>query len=141
MSYPDLKNDDPTLLKRTIIDEHIEEKKCKTGKHDHEKFLKSRKIDKNFYNKKHSKKKEKEKKHHSPRNPNKWYCISCSYSLSIAGVKSVATLITNEYFSILNLGYAELKVWRKMITLLYEKTLNNSMIDKKIDEKEGEILK
>ena len=37
--------------------------------------------------------------------------------------------------------YTKLRDHVNMITLLYEKTLTKSMVDKKIDEKEGEELK
>ena len=68
------------------------------------------------------------------------------YSLSSPGVKtsivvpiagsisclgSELTLITNECFSKLKLKYTKLKKWRNKITILNEKILNKSMIDKK----------
>ena len=40
MSYPDLKNGDPTLLKITFNFNEINELKHKTKKHDFESFLK-----------------------------------------------------------------------------------------------------
>ena len=61
---------------------------------------------------------------------------SCSALLT-----SLAILITNEYISKLNLRYTKLRDWINFITILYEKTLNQSMIDKKIDEKEASELK
>ena len=54
---------------------------------------------------------------------------------------SLAILITNEYISKLKLRYTKLRDWINFITILYEKTLNQSMIDKKIDEKESQELK
>ena len=54
---------------------------------------------------------------------------------------SFAVLITNEYFSKLKIRYTKLKDWINVITLLYEKTLKQSMVDKKIDEKEAQELK
>ena len=54
---------------------------------------------------------------------------------------SLAILITNEYKSKLKLRYTKLRDWINFITILYEKTLNQSMIDKKIDEKEAQELK
>ena len=54
---------------------------------------------------------------------------------------SIAILITNEYISKLKIRYTKLRDWINVITLLYEKTLKQSMIDKKIDEKEAEQLK
>ena len=60
---------------------------------------------------------------------------------SNASLSSLAILITNEYFSKLKLLYTKLRDWINFITFLYEKTLNQSMIDKKIDEKEALELK
>ena len=60
---------------------------------------------------------------------------------STALLTSLAILITNEYISKLKLRFAKLKDWINFITILYEKTLNQSMIDKKIDEKEALELK
>ena len=51
-TYPNLKNEDPTLLEITTKDEEIKELKYKTEKHDHEKILKSVKIDNEKYKKK-----------------------------------------------------------------------------------------
>ena len=61
---------------------------------------------------------------------------SCSASLT-----SIAILITNEYNSKLKTRYNKLRDWINVISLLYEKTLKQSMIDKKIDENEAEQLK
>ena len=60
---------------------------------------------------------------------------------STALLTSLAVLITNEYISKLKLGYTKLKDWINFITILYEKTLNQSIIEKKIDEKEASELK
>ena len=54
---------------------------------------------------------------------------------------SIAILITNEYISKLKIRYTKLRDWINVITLLYENTLKESMIDKKIDQKEAEQLK
>ena len=54
---------------------------------------------------------------------------------------SIAILITNEYISKLKIRYTKLRDWINVFTLLYEKTLKESMIDKKIDQKEAEQLK
>ena len=54
---------------------------------------------------------------------------------------SLAILITNEYISKLKLRYTKLRDWIIFITILSEKTLNRSMIDKKIDEKEASEMK
>ena len=60
---------------------------------------------------------------------------------STALLTSLAILITNEYISKLKLRYTKLKDWINFITILYEKILSESMIDKKIDQKEAEHLK
>ena len=62
-------------------------------------------------------------------------------SSSTALLTSIAILITNEYISKLKIRYAKLRDWINVITLLYEKTLKQWMIDKKIDKKEAEELK
>ena len=56
-------------------------------------------------------------------------------------LSSIAILITNECISELKLRYTKLRDWINVITLLYEKTLKESMIVKKIDQKEAEQLK
>ena len=58
-----------------------------------------------------------------------------------AFIASIATLITNEYLSKQKARYIKLRDWINITSLLYEKTLKKSLIDKKIDEKEGEELK
>ena len=60
-------------------------------------------------------------------NPSVGIVISSSTAL----LTSIAILITNEYISKLNIRYTKLKDWINVITLLYEKTLQQSMIDKK----------
>ena len=62
-------------------------------------------------------------------------------SSSTALLSSVTILITNEYISKLKIRYTKLRDRIDVITLLYEKTLKTSMVDKKIDEKEAEELK
>ena len=54
---------------------------------------------------------------------------------------SIAILITNEYISKLKIRYTKLRDWINVITLLYEKTLKESMIDKVINQKEANQLK
>ena len=70
-------------------------------------------------------------------NPGAGIIISSSTAL----LTSIAILITNEYTSKLKIRYTKLRDWINVITLLYEKTLKESMIDKKINEKESEQLK
>ena len=60
---------------------------------------------------------------------------------SSALLTSIAILITTEYISKLKIRYTKLRHRINLITLLYEKTLKESMIDKKINEKEAEQLK
>ena len=62
-------------------------------------------------------------------------------SSSTALSTSIAILITNEYISKLKIRYTKLKDWINVITLLYEKTLKQAMIDKKTDGKEAMELK
>ena len=54
---------------------------------------------------------------------------------------SFAVLITNEYFSRLKVHYSKPRDWINVISLLYEKTLKQSMIENKIDQKEAEELR
>ena len=62
-------------------------------------------------------------------------------SSSTALLTSIAILITNEYISKSKIRYNKLGDWINVITLLYEKTLKQSMVDKKLDEKEAQELK
>ena len=57
-----------------------------------------------------------------------------------APIFSVVCLITNEYIPKLKLNYTKLGDWMKMITLLYEKFLEQSMVDKQRDNKEADEL-
>ena len=52
-------------------------------------------------------------------------------SSSTALLTSIAILITNEYNSKLERRYTKLRDWINVITLLFDKTLKQSMIDKK----------
>ena len=70
-------------------------------------------------------------------NPRAGIIISSSTAL----ITSRAILITNEYISKLKIRYTKLGDWINVITLLYEKTLKQSMVDKKTDEKEAQELK
>ena len=64
--------------------------------------------------------------------------VMCASSISF--LSSISTLITNGYFSKIKIRYANLKDWINVNTLLFEKILKHSMIDKKIDEKEANEL-
>ena len=70
-------------------------------------------------------------------NPGAGIVISSSTAL----LTSIAILITNEYISKLKIRYTKLRDWINVITLLYEKTLKESMIDKVINQKEADQLK
>ena len=152
-TYPDLKNE-PELLKIKTRDDEIKALKYQTEKHDHENILKSLKNDKNYYDKKYKSLNKKKvlliiseillgsssaigSSAMSLINPGAGIVISSS----TAWLTSIAILITNEYISKLEIRYTKIKDWINVITLLYEKTLKESMIDKKIDQKEAEQLK
>ena len=64
--------------------------------------------------------------------------VLCAGSISF--LSSISTLITNEYISNLKIRYAKLGDWINVIAFLYEKTLNSSMIDNKIDEEEALVF-
>ena len=70
-------------------------------------------------------------------NPSAGIVISSTTAL----LTSIAILITNEYMSKLKIRYTKLRDWINVITLLYEKTLKQSMVDKKIDKREAQELK
>ena len=70
-------------------------------------------------------------------NPGAGIIIPCSTAL----VTSIAILITNEYKSKLKIRYTKPRDWINIFTLLYEKTLKTSMVDKKIDGKEAEEMR
>ena len=56
---------------------------------------------------------------------------------STALLKSIVILSTNDYISKFKKNYTKLKDWIHIFTLLYGETLKESMVDKKIDEKEA----
>ena len=70
-------------------------------------------------------------------NPGAGFIISSSTAL----LTSFAILTKEEYFSKLKIRYTKLRDWINVITLLYEKTLKSSMVDKNVDQKEAEELK
>ena len=152
-TYPDLKNE-PELLKIKTRDEEIKNLKYQTERHDFDNILKSLKNDKNYYDKKYKSLNKKKillivteilvgsgsaigSSAMSLINPGAGIVISSSTAL----LTSIAILITNEYISKLKIRYTKIKDWINVITLLYEKTLKESMIDKRIDQKEAEQLK
>ena len=152
-TYPNL-NNEPEFLKIKTRDDEIKNLKYQTEKHDHENILKSLKIDNEYYKKKYKNLNRKKilliiteilagsasavgSSTMGLFNPGAGIIISSSTALLI----SIAILITNEYISKLKIRYTKLRDWINVITLLYEKILKTSMIDKKIDEKEAEELK
>ena len=152
-NYPDLKNE-PELLKIRTRDDEIKHLKYQTEKHDFDNILKSLKNDNEYYKKKYKNLNKKKvfliiteilvgagsavgSSTMGLINPGAGIIISSSTAL----LTSIAILITNEYISKLKIRYTKLRDWINVITLLYEKTLKQSMIDKKIDQKEAEQLK
>ena len=152
-TYPDLKNE-PDLLKIKSRDDEIKNLKYQTEKHDHENILKSVKVDNEYYKKKYKSLNKKKVLliiseilvgSGSAITSSTFSFINPSIGIPIAScsalLTSLAILITNEYISKLKLRHTKLRDWINFITILYEKTLNQYMIDKKIDEKEAQELK
>ena len=152
-TYPNISNE-PELLKIKTRDDEIRNLKYQTEKHDFENILKSLKSDNESYKKKYKSLNKKKifliiteilvgsgsaigTSTMSLINPS----IGIVLTSSTALLTSLAILITNEYISKLKLRYTKLRDWINFITILYEKTLNQSMIDEKIDEKEALELK
>ena len=153
MIYPNLKNE-PELLKIKTQYDEIKNLKHQQEKHDHENILKSLKVGNDYYKKMYINLNKKKilliitefLTRSGPAigsstmgliNP----CAGIIISSSTALLTSIAILITNEYISKLKIRYTNLRDCNNVITLLYEKTLKESMIDKKINEKESEQLK
>ena len=141
-------------MKIKTKDDQLKELQYRTEKHDHENILKSLKNDNIYYTKKYKSLNKKKilliiteilvgsgsaigSSAMSLINPGAGIIISSSTAL----LTSIAILITNEYISKLKIRYTKLRDWINVITLLYEKILKESMIDKKIDQKEAEQLK
>ena len=152
-TYPDLKNE-PELLKIKTRDDEIKNLKYRAERHDYENILKSLKSDNESYKKKYKSLNKKKVLliiteiligSGSAITSSTFSLINPSIGIPIAScsalLTSIAILITNEYISKLKIRYTKLRDWINVITLLYEKTLKQSMIDKKIDEKEAEQLK
>ena len=153
-TYPNLKTDDVDLLKITTKDDQIKELQYKTEKHDFDNILKSLKNDNEPYKKKHKSLNKKKillniteiligsgsvisTSTMSIINPS----IGIVLTSSTALLTSLAILIKNENISKLKLHYTKLRDWINFITILYEKTLKESIVDKKTDQKEAERLK
>ena len=149
-----MKTDDVELLKIKTKDDQLRELQYKTEKHDHENIIKSLKNDNESIKKKYKSLNKKKilliiteilvgsgsAKGTSTMgliNPSVGIVISSSTAL----LTSIAILITNECISKLKIRFTKLRDWINVITLLYKKTLKESMIDKKIDEREANQLK
>ena len=147
-------NNEPELLKFKTSDDEIKILKYQTEKHDHENKLKSLKSDDESYKRKYRSLNKKKifliiteilvvsaslvgSSTLGLINPGSGNIISSSIAL----LTSFAILITNEYISKLKIRYTKLRDWTNVITLLYEKTLKEIMIDKKFDQKKAEQLK
>ena len=152
-TYPDLKNE-PELLKIKTRDDEIKNLKYQIEKHAHENILKSLKSDNESYKKKYKSLNKKKVLliiteiligSGSAVTSSTFSLINPSIGIPIAScsalLTSIAILIANEYISKLKIRYTKLCDCINVISLLYEKTLKQSMIDKKIDEKEAEQLK
>ena len=153
MTYPNL-NIDPELLKVKTRNDEFKNLKYETEKHDHETILKSLKADNEKYKKKYKSLNKKKVLliiteiligSGSPFSASTMSLLNPSIVIvltsSTALLTSLAILITKEYISKIKLRYTKLRDWINFITLLYEKILNQSMIDKKIDKKEALGLK
>ena len=151
-TYPVL-NNEPELLKIKTDDE-FKNLKYQTGKHHHKNILKSLKIDNEYFTKRYKSLNKKEVLLivtevliGSGSATSTWNMLLINPSIGIvltsssALLTSLAILITNEYISKLKLRYTKPRDWIIFITILYGKTSNQSMIDKKIDEKEAFELK
>ena len=142
-TYPNL-NSEPELLKIKTRDDEIKNIKYQQEKHDHENILKSLKSDSESYKKKYKSLNKKKvlkiiteilvgsgsaigTSTMSLLNPS----IGIVLTSSTALLTSIAILITNEYLPKLKIRYTKLRDWINVITLLCEKTLKESMIDKK----------
>ena len=146
--YPNLKSDHVDLLKIKTRDDEIKNLKYQTEKHDHENILKSLKVDNEYYKKKYKNLNKKKvlliiteilvgagsavgSSTMGLINPGAGIIISSSTAL----LTSIAILITNEYISKLKTRSTKLRDWINVITLLYEKTLKQSMVEKKLMKK------
>ena len=143
-TYPNLKTDDVELLKIKTNYDEIKNLKYQKEKHDYENILKNLKADSEKYKKKYKSLNKKKillivteiivgggsaigSSTMGLINPS----VAIIASSSTAFLTSIAILITNEYISKLKIRYTQLRDWINVITLLYEKTLKQSIIDKK----------
>ena len=141
--YPNITNE-PEFLKIKTRDDEIKKLNYQTEKHDYENILKNLKADNENYEKKQKSLNKKKillivteilvgggsaigTSTMGLKNPS----VGIIASSSTAFLTSIAILITNEYISKLKIRYTKLGDWLHVITLLYEKTLKQSMVDEK----------
>ena len=147
-------NNEPELLEIKKRDDEFKNLIYQTEKHDHDNILKSLKNDNDYYKKKY---KSINKKKilliiteilvgsasavgtSTMGLVNRGACLIISTSTAL--LTSIAILITKEYISIFKILYTKLRDWINVIPIFYEKTLKQSMVGKKIDEKEAQDLK
>ena len=136
-------NKETELLKIKTRDDEIKNLNLQTVKHDHEKFLKSLKIDNEFYKKKYRSLQKKKVIMVVSEILSGSVGLGVGSGLIISGLapvgilcassnsflSSISTLITNEFFSKLKIRNTKSRDWINFITLLYEKNLKQSMID------------
>ena len=139
------------MLKVKTGDDEIKDLKCRSEKHGRESILKCLKIDSQFYIKNYTKLNKKKvllviteifiesvsiiSSTMGLINPGAGIIFSSDTAL----LTPIAILITNEYISKLKLRYTKIPDWINVITLLYEKTLKTSRVDKKMIKKKLEI--
>ena len=146
-------NIDLGLLNLRTKYDYITDLYYKIKKHDHEKILKSLKIDTEYYRKKYKSFRKKlltiitEILIRSASTINsstlavKNFSAGAIVSISTNLLASIAMLITDEYISKWKIRFTKLPDCINLFTLLYEKTLRQSLVEKKIDEKETLFLK
>ena len=152
-TYPNL-NSEPELLKIKTRDDEIKNVKYQMEKHDHERILKSLKSDNESYKRKYKSLNKKKVLliiseilfgSGSAIGTSTMSLVIPSIGIALTSSTALLTIIailtTNEYISKLEKRYTKLRDWINVITNLYEKTLKQSMVDKKIDENESEQLK
>ena len=142
-TYPNI-NFEPELLKIKTRDDEFKNLKYQTEKHEHEKILKSLKINNEYYKNKYKSLNKKkvlliitEISYGSAStissstmgliNPGAGIIISSSTAL----LTSIAILINNEHISKLKIRSTKLINWINVTTLIYENFWKTSMIDKK----------
>ena len=145
---PNLNEPEATLLKMKTRDDEIKSLKYQTEKNDHEIILKSLEIDNEYYKKKYKSLNKKKilliiteiligsgsaigSSTMVLINPG----VGIIISSSTAFLTIIAILITNEYISKLKISHTKIGEWTIVITLLYEKILEQPMVDKKLMKK------